>query len=263
MPFVKGQSGNPAGRPAGSRNKFSLEMQEALEEHGPLMIQRLLLLASEGNTGALRQCLDRLLGKQRPSAVMLPAPDSPNYVIEALTEIHRALGAGEIASDEAARLVEFVGRTARVLASKVVAEIDFADRLARVEDMIEKILAGLAKAEAAQHAQEAMSSDVASAEQPAAEPVIANNNAETMVTATAEAAQTVVAAPEEPAAIDNNNENTMDALDEAVRATLPPRRESVKERLMNSVSPSALLLDVDPGKTATVMPSELPIADAA
>src|ERR1700756_881671 len=124
MPFTKGQSGNPAGRPVGSRNKFTCEMQEALEESGLSLIRRLLELAGDGNTGAMRQCLDRLMGKHRPSAVALPAPDSPNYVMTALTEIHRALGAGEIASDEAARLIDLVGRTARVLAMKAVAEID-------------------------------------------------------------------------------------------------------------------------------------------
>src|SRR3984893_6119869 len=170
MPFAKGQSGNPAGRPAGSRNKFTREMQEALEESGLPLIQRLFELAGEGNTGAMRQCLDRLIGKHRPSSVALPAPDSPNYVVTALTEIHRALGAGEIASDEASRLVDFVGRTARVLASKAVAEIDFAERLARVEE----VLVALLKADTARRTQEA------SPPQPAAEPAIETNNAESM-----------------------------------------------------------------------------------
>ena len=50
MPFVKGQSGNPAGRPAGSRNKFTAELQEALEESGLPLIQRLLELAGQGNS---------------------------------------------------------------------------------------------------------------------------------------------------------------------------------------------------------------------
>src|SRR5215468_4865852 len=126
MPFVKGQSGNPAGRPVGPRNKFTSEMHDALEECGLPLIQRLMELAGEGNTGAMRQCLDRLMGRHRPCAVQLPAPDSPSYVLDALIEIHRALGAGEIATDEASRLVDLVGRTARVLAAKVVAEVDFA-----------------------------------------------------------------------------------------------------------------------------------------
>jgi hypothetical protein len=211
MPFVKGQSGNPAGRPAGSRNKFTAEMQEALEESGLPLIQRLLELAGQGNTGAMRQCLDRLIGKQRPSSVALPAPGSPNYVVTALTEIHRALGAGEIASDEASRLVDFVGRTARVLASKAAAEIDFAERLARVEE----VLVALLKADTARRAREATSSEAApaAAPQPAAEPAIASNNAETMAPAVAEAGQTVATAPEEAAAIENNNGNTMGAPD--------------------------------------------------
>src|SRR5215470_2793527 len=133
MPFVKGQSGNPAGRPVGSRNKFTSEMQEAFEESGLPVIQKLLQLAGEGNTGAMRLFLDRLMGKHRASSVQLPSADSRNYVLAALNEIHRALGAGEIPSDEASRLVDFVGRTARVLASKAAAELDFDERLARCE----------------------------------------------------------------------------------------------------------------------------------
>jgi len=250
MPFAKGQSGNPAGRPAGSRNKFTRDMQEALEESGLPLIQRLLELAGQGNTGAMRQCLDRLIGKQRPSSVALPAPGSPNYVVTALSEIHRALGAGEIASDEASRLVDFVGRTARVLASKAVAEIDFADRLARVEE----ILVALLKADTARRAQEARPSEAAPASAPpaTAEP--------------AEAAQPVATAPEEPGAIENNNGNSMgapDALDEAVRATLPPRHDGVKERLMSSTSPLGLFAGADPRKTAPVVLPEVPLAGAA
>jgi Family of unknown function (DUF5681) len=207
MPFVKGQSGNPAGRPVGSRNKCTREMQEALEESGLPLIQRLLELAGEGNTGAMRACLDRLMGKQRPSSVALPAPDSPHYVVEALTEIHRALGAGEIASDEASRLVDFVGRTARVLAAKAVAEIDFAERLARVEE----ILVTLLKADTARRRQ-ATSSEAAPAAPPVATAAPATEtNAETMAAAPADAAPPVAPAPApaEAGVIDNNNGNSM------------------------------------------------------
>ena len=268
MPFVKGQSGNPAGRPAGSRNKFTSDMQEALEESGLPLIQRLLELAGEGNTGAMRQCLDRLMGKHRASSVALPSPDSPNYVLAALSEIHRALGAGEIASDEASRLVDFVGRTARVLAAKVVAEIDFAERLARVEEALVLLLdAGRPAAgrpdsipigEAANPAPEVKS-----------EGGIDNNNAETMaagVTAATQAARPL------PAARDHEDPRVAATLDRAVQAALadarPNRRNSVKDELMNSVSPSALMVGevtekVLAGETESVMPPLAPPARAA
>src|SRR5262249_34784157 len=177
MPFVKGQSGNPAGRPVGSRNKFTSDMHEALEKAGPALLKMLVDEAIDGKAAAMRQCLDRLMGKHRPSSVQLPAPDAPNYVMTALTEIQRALGAGEIASDEAARLVDLVGRPARVLASKAVAEIDFAARLARVEE----VLVALLKADTTRRQREAGPSEAAAAV-PAAttDPAIEHNNTETM-----------------------------------------------------------------------------------
>jgi Family of unknown function (DUF5681) len=228
MPFVKGQSGNPAGRPAGSRNKFTQQMQDRLEEGGPLVIERLLVLAGEGNTAAMRQCLDRLMGKHKPSAVQLPSPDSPTYLMDALTEIHRALGAGEIASDEAARLVDFVGRTARVLASKAAAVIDFADRLERCEQILRALLNPARPAAAPVSAS-------AEGQEVAAEPVIDNNNAKTMAPAPTKAEAGAPTPTPEPATIDNNNGITMEtaaALDAAVRATLPSRADRVKDRLL-------------------------------
>jgi hypothetical protein len=228
------------------------------------LIQRLFELAGDGNTGAMRQCLDRLMGKLRPSAVQLPAPDSPTYIMDALNEIHRALGAGEIASDEAIRLVDLVGRTARVLAAKAVAVIDFADRL----EGCEQAIIALYNAGRPAVAQQSVPEDVAEA---AATPAIDNNNAETMAPPAVEAEARGPTATPKPPPIDNNNGITTEtavALDEAVRASLPPRGESVKDRLLSSASPSALLVGeitdkVLTRKTASVMPPEVPLTNAA
>jgi hypothetical protein len=215
MPFVKGQSGNPAGRPVGSHNKFTRDMQEALDKKGLPVIDMIVEHAIDANPAAMRLCIDRLIGKHRPSAVELPSPEAPDYTVAALTEIHRALGAGEIASDEASRLVDFVGRTARVLASKAVAEIDVAQRLVRCEEAL-LLLLGAGKA-------------------------IDNNNAESMAPEPAEAAPAELA-------LANITENTSAG---AAPAPLPapaaagtaarPRgvTSATIDRLMGSTSPLA------------------------
>ena len=116
-----------------------------------------------------------------------------------------------------------------MLAVKVMAEIDFAERLARGADEALRVL------KTGQPAAALDAAWMAAAQQATPEPAIDNNNAETMAPAPAQAAAPARTAPPEPAAIDNNNGITMAAaaaLDEAVRASLPPRSESVKERLL-------------------------------
>jgi hypothetical protein len=224
MPFVKGQSGNPAGRPVGSHNKFTRDMQEALDKKGLPVIDMIVEHAIDANPAAMRLCIDRLIGKHRPCAVELPSPEAPDYTVTALTEIHRALGAGEIASDEAARLVDFVGRTARVLASKAVAEIDVAQRLVRCEEAL-LLLLGAGQA-------------------------IDNNNAESMAP---ERSQAEPAEPADAPAVVNISENTSagDApaplLSPAVAGPAPGRHRlngETMERLMCSTSPLAHLTGI-------------------
>jgi Family of unknown function (DUF5681) len=233
MPFVKGQSGNPAGRPVGSHNKFTRDMQEALDKKGLPVIDVIVEHAFGANPAAMRLCIDRLMGKHRPCAVALPSPEAPDYTVTALTEIHRALGAGEIASDEASRLVDFVGRTARVLASKAVAEIDVAERLARCEEALLLLL----NAGGPTAAPEAM-----------AEPAIDNNNAETMVPRCEDTGEPIAVALAEVGAAAGNNEATgADPVDhgEAAAAARERRKRRVNgiaiERLMGSTSPLAHL----------------------
>jgi hypothetical protein len=152
-------------------------MQDALEEAAPKVVDVIVEHAIDANPAAMRLYLDRLMGKHRPSSVALPSPEAPDYTVAALKEIHRALGAGEIASDEAARLVDFVGRTARVLASKAAAEIDVAERLARCEEAL-LLLLNAGRPAAASIPAEAAAPPAAP--QPTAEPAIDINNAETM-----------------------------------------------------------------------------------
>ena len=72
--FRKGQSGNPAGRPPGSRNRATSMVQNLLEGAAENIAKRAAQLAEEGNVAAIRICMNRLspLGQHNPVAYELP-----------------------------------------------------------------------------------------------------------------------------------------------------------------------------------------------
>jgi hypothetical protein len=118
MPFVKGQSGNPAGRPIGSRNKVNREAEAALEAVGGGLVDRIIDHAGAGHPTAMRLCMDRMLpmGKHRPVAVVLPPVDIPDYALMAAAEISRAFAAGDISIDEAKGLIGLAEGMTRLVA---------------------------------------------------------------------------------------------------------------------------------------------------
>lgn len=69
--FAKGQSGNPAGRPKGSKNKSTLFV-ELLEDDLPGLISVLRGKALDGDMNAMRLLLERLVPKQG-----VLSPESP------------------------------------------------------------------------------------------------------------------------------------------------------------------------------------------
>src|SRR3984957_4557243 len=72
--FRKGASGNPGGRPAGARNKALLAMEALLDGEAEAITRVAVDKAKEGDTTALRLCLERILPprKDRPVSFSLP-----------------------------------------------------------------------------------------------------------------------------------------------------------------------------------------------
>jgi hypothetical protein len=63
--WEKGKSGNPAGRPLGSRNKSTLFLESLLENEAEPLTRKMIQVGLTGNPMALRFCLGRLLPRRR------------------------------------------------------------------------------------------------------------------------------------------------------------------------------------------------------
>lgn len=59
--FKPGQSGNPKGRPVGSRHKATLAAQELLDGEAQAITRKAIEKALEGDGIALRLCLERIV----------------------------------------------------------------------------------------------------------------------------------------------------------------------------------------------------------
>jgi Family of unknown function (DUF5681) len=73
-PFQKGQSGNLAGRPPGSRNRTTLAAESLLEGEAQALTRTAIKLALAGDTTALRLCLERIVPQRKSRAVSFEAP---------------------------------------------------------------------------------------------------------------------------------------------------------------------------------------------
>ncbi len=111
--FIKGQSGNPAGKPAGAKDKRT-ELRNLLRPHAERLFQKTVDLALAGDTTALRLCLDRLCPALKPQAEPISLDTTGNDVTTLAAEVFRAATAGELALDEAAALTSMLLNRARI-----------------------------------------------------------------------------------------------------------------------------------------------------
>ena len=119
MPFQKGQSGNPAGRPRGSRNRATILFENLLEGDSEAIARKAIELAKEGDIAAIRICLDRLAParKNDPVVFELPPLGKAADTVAAAARIVAAVAAGELAPSEAADLAKVIDFYMRALAT--------------------------------------------------------------------------------------------------------------------------------------------------
>ena len=128
--FRKGTSGNPAGRPPGSRNHATLMADVLLEGEVEALTRKAVELAMEGDTTALKLCLERIVPRRKSRAVTfdLPRIDRVEDLGNAIGSVLQEAARGRLFLDEAAALIGMM--EAR---RKSIETIDFEKRLQALE----------------------------------------------------------------------------------------------------------------------------------
>ena len=139
-PFPKGRSGNPAGRPRGSRNSTTLAAEALLLGEAEALTRMAVGLALSGDKFALGLCLDRILPRARDRVVRFELPPllTLEHAPKAIAAILAAVAGGLLTpaeADELGRLVDTFAR-AIVAADRVREEREALDE--KVERMWEQ-----------------------------------------------------------------------------------------------------------------------------
>jgi phage terminase large subunit-like protein len=138
--WKKGASGNPAGRPSGSRNKATLIIEQLFDGEAEDLCRKAINLAKRGSIPALRMCLDRLPArKERPIDLEMGPVQSAADLPEAFQRIMAAVSEGRITPGEAQAMSDILDSQARAINS------------ADIERRVQGLEGYRAKMEASQH----------------------------------------------------------------------------------------------------------------
>jgi hypothetical protein len=135
-PFEPGVSGNPNGRPKGSRNRMTVAVEEMLEGNCEALVQKLLEKAMAGDAAALRLCVARLLPvrRDRPVEFALPSITTVPDAVEASSAVLKACADGELTPDEADKVITLIRDHVRMIEL-----MELEPKVAMLEDVIERI----------------------------------------------------------------------------------------------------------------------------
>jgi hypothetical protein len=259
MRFEPGQSGNPAGRPPGARNKKTRDVEEMLGQRAEATVREILDRAHRGDPAAMRLCMERMAptGANRPVAIELPPINTPDDVAAATRVVMKALAAGAISARETINLLTVVERLSR-LAERVQQmrerhEVWLTPSAASLREAARAALADVVQEEGSERPD--LYSPVNTESAPQAEPLYSPVNS-AQAGAGAQAAGGAAAG-------ETAGESLYSPVNSAAKAAARPPGAPApgsilkrrRQALMGSVSPSALLLGgglpVDPRSYVT------------
>lgn len=112
MAYKKGQSGNPAGKPKGTKDSRT-ELRRLLEPHSAKLVKKVVEKALDGDTAALRICMDRLIAPVRSNPIRIGTLSGT--LSERGDQVMEAIVQGSIGVEEAASLMSVIQSQARII----------------------------------------------------------------------------------------------------------------------------------------------------
>ena len=116
--FTEGNSG----KPKGSRNKATIAIESLLEGQAEALTQTAISKALDGDSMALRLCMDRIapLPKDNTISFTLPHMESANDASKAAGSVLKAVSIGEITPVEGSRVMGLIDSFRRTLELTVI-----------------------------------------------------------------------------------------------------------------------------------------------
>jgi Family of unknown function (DUF5681) len=132
--FRQGKSGNPKGRPKGSRNAATIACEALLEGQAEALTQKAIQMGLAGDPVALRLCLDRIYPprKDRPVTFPLPPINTARNAADVMSSVMSAVAAGQLTPADAAEISKVVA--VAVKAYEIAEVTDGADLARRLSD---------------------------------------------------------------------------------------------------------------------------------
>jgi hypothetical protein len=124
-----GQSGNPSGKPRGARHRATVAAEQLLAGEAKALTRKAIELALQGDTTALRLCLDRVAPVRKGTVrIALPEVNTPADLVAALGAIGEAVARGELTPDEGQSVAAILEGQRRAIETT-----ELETRLARLE----------------------------------------------------------------------------------------------------------------------------------
>ncbi len=115
MPFEKGQSGNPDGRPKGTGDKRTA-LRALLEPNAEKLVSKAVEMALSGDGPMLKLCIERLVPAYRPEGmtIQLPGLKAAETITDQGKAAISAMADGELSITDAGTLLTAIAQQLRI-----------------------------------------------------------------------------------------------------------------------------------------------------